>query len=78
MCVYLRIEVKRGTHGETGDNMRDTGLGIRLTPVEKQLLEAAARRCDKRPSTFCREVLVDLARSTLLHALEPEEEAEEK
>lgn len=33
---------------------------------------------DMRLSTFCREILVDLARSTLLDALEWEEETEEK
>jgi uncharacterized protein (DUF1778 family) len=46
--------------------VRNKLVGIRLTPVERQLLEAAARRDEMRLSTFCREVLVDLARSMLV------------
>jgi hypothetical protein len=34
--------------------------------MERELIDAAARRSGLRRSTFCREVLVDLARSMLV------------
>jgi uncharacterized protein (DUF1778 family) len=41
-------------------------LTVRFTRVEREMIDAAARRSGLRRSTFCREVLVDLARAMLV------------